>query len=291
MAKIKFIVDSPSDIPKELVVKHDIKVIPTTIIMEDRSLLDYYDFTPQEFYSIFKKSPNVPTTAHATPNTFLNAYKEALENGYEEIVVVTINSLASGFYQSALIAKSLLREEMGDSSPRVEIIDSHLYTMLYGAVVVIMAEMSESGKNINELLAYANYHCPRIEAYAMFDTLEYIKRTGRISSIAGFVGEILDVKPIIHIGDSAVNAYGKIRGRKNIVPKLFSMMKEKISPDSEFIIIILGEEDAEIEHEMYQCVSSEYSNKRIITARIGGALCINTGPNVFGFGFLGNAVK
>lgn len=204
MANIAIITDSASDIMQNN--NKDITVLPMTISFDDNHYKDGISLLPDDFYMKLIESSTLPKTSQVSPYDFEQAYKKLL-NTHDKILVITLSSRLSGTYQSACIAAA-------DYEDKVYVIDSENVTV--GEQILVDYALSLIGKdvNINDIVQQLNVMKKRIRLVALLDTLEYLKKGGRISGGAAFLGNVLNIKPVIAIVDGEVSFLGKARGSK-----------------------------------------------------------------------------
>lgn len=203
---VRFIVDSASDIlPSEALEKNMIH-LPLKVLFKDEEFRDAVDMTHKEFYERLIESDVVPSTSQIGPAEFEEAYKEVVENG-DTAVVVTLSSKLSGTYQSAMIAAQ-------DYEGKVFVVDSENVTIGERILVERGLELAKEGKTAREIANQLDAEKKKIRLIALLDTLEYLKKGGRISAAVAFAGGILSIKPVIAIENGVVEVVGKARGSK-----------------------------------------------------------------------------
>jgi DegV family protein with EDD domain len=205
MEKIRIITDSAADIPQDNI--YGITVLPMSIRFGDTEYKDGIDLTPQEFYEKLVESDQLPTTSLISPATFEEAYKTAIDNG-EKVVVITVSSNLSGTYQSAVLAASEYPDD-------VYVVDSKNVAVGEHIVVMLAARLLNQGFTAKEIAEKLQNEKDNIHVLAVLDTLEYLKKGGRISSTVAFVGGALNLKPVVAVVDGKVEMIGKARGSKN----------------------------------------------------------------------------
>lgn len=225
------IVDSSCDLPKEVLEKYNMVMLPLGINFEDEVYADKVDITPAEFYDKLKAADELPKTSQVTPDAFMNAFKKELDRGHE-VVCITIGSQASGTYQSATIAKNELE------SDRIHLLDSEGLCMGTGTLVILVAKKLEEGKTIEEAIQFGENIRSKIEHLFSVDTLVYLKKGGRIKATSAVIGEILNIKPILTVDKAITQTIGKVRGRNKVIDFFMNHMKENIDLDAtEFMSI------------------------------------------------------
>lgn len=206
MEKVRIITDSGSDISQNY--NEYITVLPMSIRFGNTEYRDGIDITTTEFYKKLIEGDELPCTSLVSPGTFEAAYKSAIDNG-EKVVVVTISSKLSGTYQSAILAASEYPDE-------VFVVDSMNVACAEQILAVRGAELIKKGMSAKEIAKILESEREKIHILAVLDTLEYLKKGGRISSAVAFVGGALNLKPVVTVKDGEVAMIGKARGSKNV---------------------------------------------------------------------------
>lgn len=203
---VKFIIDSASDIlpaeAKELGMIH----LPMKVMFGDTEYADAVDLTHEEFYEKLIESDVLPSTSQVPPADFEDAYEKIVSNG-DEAVVVTVSGKLSGTYQSAMIARE-------DYEEKVFVVDSENAALGERILIYRGLEYVKEGLSASEIAAKLDEDKKKIRLLALLDTLEYLKKGGRISSAAAFAGGLLSIKPVVAIENGAVAMAGKARGSK-----------------------------------------------------------------------------
>lgn len=202
--KVKIVIDSTINVSKHLQTKFT--VVPLTVKFGDEEFIDGVTISNSEFYEKLTGSDATPTTSQATPDRFENAFKEAVDQGFD-VVAITISSTLSGTCQSANIAAD---EYIG----KVFVVDSYAVTIGGGILAELALNLAEQGKSAKEIAETLEKEKSNIRLVALFDTLEYLKRGGRISKATAFAGGLLNIKPIIGIKNGEITVLGKARGAK-----------------------------------------------------------------------------
>lgn len=202
--KVRIIVDSTVD--TSAAVKSRLKVVPLTIHFDDEEYTDGVTITHKKFYEKLIESDTLPRTSQATPDAFSQVFKEATDAG-ESVVVLTIASNFSGTYQSAMIAAEEYPE-------KVYVVDSKSAATGSGILAELALQLADSGMDAKDIAERLIEERENVCLIAMLDTLEYLKRGGRISKTAAFAGGILSIKPVISVKDGEIVMLGKARGSK-----------------------------------------------------------------------------
>ena len=201
---VRIITDSGFDIPGELDPR--LTVIPLGITFGTTTYADGVDITNDRFYELLIESDELPKTSQATPYVYAQAFDKVKEAG-DEAVVITLSSKLSGTYQSAVTAAS--------DYEGIYVVDSKNVTIGQGILVQYALKLAEEGYDAKVIAEALEDARERICLLALLDTLEYLKRGGRIPKSVGTIGELLSIKPVVGVEDGEVVMLGKARGSKN----------------------------------------------------------------------------
>lgn len=278
MEKIHIFTDSTSDIPRTLCEKYGIEVLPISISYQGRSLREYYDITPQEYWKLLEDCDEIPTTAQVTPAQTLEAYRAARMRGCTHVLGILINAKGSGCYQSACVARDLYYEEYGHDM-EIALLDSESYTYIFGHVVVGAARMRAEGETFEAIEAVAKSRLRRCEAVLGVYSLKHLKKSGRISGGAAFVGEALGLRPLSLVKAGAVTVIDKVRGDKNVASGIASQVKKRVSGAAQQTAgLLYGDVPEERVAQLQRLLLEECGFARVERWPIGASVITNTGP-------------
>ena len=201
--KTRIIIDSTADLSAEL--KSKLSIVPLTVHFGDEEYLDGVTIDHKTFYEKLIESDELPTTSQATPDSFIAEFQKIKDEG-DSAVVITISSKLSGTYQSAVIA--------AEDFDNIYIVDSGSAAIGSGILAERALELAESGMEAREIAETLNKEKEKIVISALLDTLEYLKKGGRISKTVAFAGAVLNIKPVISVEDGEIAVLGKARGSK-----------------------------------------------------------------------------
>ena len=275
MEKIALITDSASDISVELLEKNKIKLLPFKVIYSDREYEDRIDITPQMMYERLKTE--IPTTSLPSIEKMTNIFKEAIDEGCTHAIIITISAAFSGTYN----AVRLVCEDF----PELEtfVFDSKTLTMAEGAMVLEAAKLIGEGKSFKEITETLPVYREKIDLFFTIDTLEYLQKGGRIGKVAGTIGELLNLKPIITVADDGTyRTAAKARGSKQSVSKLIEIFKGYLEKGKykAWILDGYGMDKVQSLYEEIKDLPNVVECK--IAGTIGPALGVNTGPGLVG---------
>ncbi|MBC8547209.1 DegV family protein [Clostridiaceae bacterium NSJ-31] len=287
MDKIKFLTDSACDLPEELAREYDIAVLPIPIAVDGVGYHERVDFTAQEFYKILLDAKTIPVTSHITHIAFADQYRAAFEQGYTHVVVTTINSKGSNMFEAANMAKTLFYDDCPEASGKLEVvvIDSKTYTIPYGLAQVEAAKLARAGKPCTEVVEFLYDFFDRLEIYFGVYSLEFAKKSGRISCAAAFVGDVLGLRPILSIIDGEMKIVDKVRGDKNVVPRLVDFACRDRKGDSPYLCIRALTD--EVGEQAAALMEERTGQKPVGLYYAGACITINAGPRLAAVAVLG----
>ena len=201
--KTRIIVDSTADLMPNF--KSRVQTVPLTVHFGEEEFIDGVTIDHKTFYEKLIESDVLPTTSQATPDAFMQEFEKVKEAG-DEAVVITLASSLSGTYQSATIA--------AEDYENIYIVDSQSAAMGSGILVELAIRLLDEGKTAKEIAEILEEEKKKIIIVALVDTLEYLKKGGRVSKTVAFAGGLLNIKPVISVTQGEINMLGKARGSK-----------------------------------------------------------------------------
>ena len=269
------VVDSTADFPEAPRTFRNWRVVPLYVRFGDESKRDYVDIAPDEFYARLRTADELPTTSQPTPGDFLETYEEL--SGYDRIYSLHISAKLSGTFESARAAAA----ELGD---KVRVIDtetaSAAITML-GLAMQRRLERGTTDEEIDELIERF-----KRDAGLLFtvDTLEFLRKGGRIGKAAAFAGNLLHIKPILAIQDGEVVPIKRVRGNQKAVLE-FKRIFEEATTDTPDLRVGIAQADApERETTMRELVADVRPHAQIeIATTLGAVVGTHAGPGTVGF--------
>lgn len=271
---IKIVCDSISDLPQEIIDKYDIDIVPLTVIFDNKEYLAGENLSKKDFYKMLRESDTMPKTSQATYVQFKSAFEKYDEN--TKVIYIAGSSIASGTYQSAMLAKN-------DGHDNVFIFDSENLAIGSALFVIKACEMIEMGYSVEEIFSTLEMYKNNVEVVFSVDTLEYLKMGGRISSTKAALGNLLSIKPILEVKDGLVSQKSQVRGKKQIYSTLAKAIVSKFGKDLKDKTIIIGcgdnTEDLEI---MKEALEKEAEIENIYFVNIGCVVCSHSGPGILG---------
>ncbi len=201
---IQIVIDSTTDLPAQAA--EQVKIVPLTIHFGEQQYVSGVDIDSRSFYEKLVESDVLPTTSQPTPAAFADVFQAAVAAG-DEVVCITISSKLSGTYQSASIAAM-------DFPGKVFVVDSRTVTLGCGILTQYALDLAKKGISARELAERVEKKREKVRLLALLNTLEYLKKGGRISSTVAFAGGLLNIKPLICVAEGEVKLLGKARGSR-----------------------------------------------------------------------------
>lgn len=279
MQKVIISTESTADIPANYIRELGIVVLPVCINVNGTEYLDGVSFTCHEFYQMLEEAEHLPTTAQISPYTFMELYEKHWKAGYTDQVHLSINSKGSGTYSNAVQAISLFYEEHPEAKDalHVHVIDSAAYSMVYGWPTIKAARMAKEGASAEEIVAACEEHLRQTGVMFIPMSLKFIKKSGRISGLAGFVGDALGLKPVISFEDGVSKTVAKIRGEKKLFNDVLAMTDAQIGKDAPYLIAY-GSDDG-IRQRFREACEEHFGRPPEMEYPIGSVIAINSGHN------------
>lgn len=283
MAKIKFLTDSASDIPKEILDKYpDIEMVPFPVQVGEDSYEDRVTISPEDFYEILEDEDEIPTHSQITPFQFGEIFIKAWKDGYTHLIYTSINGRGSATYQNAVQEANSFFFENPAAKDKIEftIIDSKNYTLTYGYAVMEGARMAQEKKSHEEIVAFMKDWVKHAKVVFVPFTLKYAKKSGRVKASAAFVGEALGMKPLMTFQDGESKVLAKVRGEKNVVEALIDMVEEDRREGAPYCIMRTSLED--YEDDLIERLTDEIGEPPAIVSHAGCTIAANAGPKAIG---------
>ncbi|MBQ8005263.1 MAG: DegV family protein [Clostridia bacterium] len=202
--KVRLVIDSTADVASSVL--NRFTVVPLTVHFGDEEYIDGVTIDHKTFYEKLVESDVLPSTSQASPAEFLKVFEQAVRAG-EDVVVITVSSKLSGTYQSAMIAAE-------EYKGRVFVVDGKTVSIGSGILAELALRLADSGMSAAQIAERLTNERENLRVIAMLDTLEYLKKGGRISGAAAFAGGILSIKPVVCIDNGEIKQLGKARGSK-----------------------------------------------------------------------------
>ena len=251
---------------------------------------EYYvrqGMTMDQFYELMRAAQGVPTTAAITMLQWREIYDKYADEGYTDVLHVSINGSGSSTYANAQQAAEALREERPDCKMRIHLIDSHTYSYVYGGPVVQAARRLRNGAEVGYVCAELEAAFARQEIVLSAFSLKQMKKSGRISAAAAFAGELLGLRPIISLIDGVTKVEDKVRGDAAVPAAMIKQVRKRMDyPDGD-VHYMLGCTDIPNVKELEKLCRKEFGRGPDAVFKLGAAVASNTGPDAMAIVYQG----
>ena len=274
---VKIVTDSTADLTSEICKKFDIGIVPYYLNYKGKSYKDRLDMKINEYYEKLKKM-EIPTTSIPSIGDVLQTYDKAAKKGVK-IISLHISSKLSGLLNVANNARNTLKN-----------IEIHLFDSLTASgglalQVIAAARLAKEGKSIKKIIKRLEMIRNKMETFAILDTLEYLKRGGRIGVVEGFIGSILNIKPIVKVINGELKSFSKARSISKAMDKVLENIKEKIEKNKQIEVAIMHTNAIERAEKLKRKMLEKFNCREIITLVAGPAIATHTGPGGVGISY------
>jgi len=277
---IKVIVDSTSYIPRTIREKYDITVLPLSVVFEDVPIKET-EITNEEFYDKLSKQQTIPKSSQPLLEEVYNIFERIVQKG-DELLGVFISSEMSGAYSTANMVKDLITTKYPEAG--IELVDSRSNCMQLGYAAIAGAKSAEDGKSLQEAVIQVKENIKRSKFIFTPDTLEYLKKGGRIGTAQALLGSVLQLKPILTVNDGKTDVITKVRTKKKSIEKMIEIFSEDISNFGLGEVIIhhinCEEEAQKIANKVKKIIG-----KSVELCPIGPVIGVHVGPGSLGIAY------
>ncbi|MFZ7934242.1 DegV family protein [Bacillus thuringiensis] len=280
---VKIITDSAADLPVELLQAYDIDLIPLRVY--DEAETEYLDGVTLESVTLLQKMREgaVYRTSLPSLETFQEKFVSYAKEG-NPCIYLAFSSELSGTYQSSVVIKEEVKETYADLD--LEIIDTKCASLGQGLVVLEAAKMAKDGASKEEILNRVAFLMNHMEHIFTVADLQYLVRGGRLSKVAGFIGGLLNIKPILNVEEGKLVPLEKVRGKKKVLSRIVDIMEERGKDLKDQTIGMTHGDDLETAEALKALIMERFGCEVFIVNTIGAAIGAHTGPGVITLFFL-----
>jgi len=269
---IRVVTDSACDLPAPLIEALGIEVVPLTIRFGDQEFVDRVELSADEFWERLERSDTLPETAAPSPGAFETCFRDLAARGATGIVCINLSSHLSGTMQSAQVAAAATV----DVCP-VQVIDSQSASMGQGNLCLTAARRAADGDSLESIVAEVVDRRDRTKLFATLDTLEFLKKGGRVGNARALLGTMLSIKPILELSSGIVEEAAKVRTRS----KALRVLADKAGEEKIEHLAVLHGNAPDLE-EFFDLLAPIFPRDEIITGLIGPVIGTHAGPRVIG---------
>jgi DegV family protein with EDD domain len=277
MSKVLVVTDSSANVPASLALELGIHIVPILLNLNGQSYRDGIDITPGEVYRLLRAGKRLPTTAAPSAGDFLRVYASATHK------VSGIASIHLPPELSATFSVASTSRELVDGPP-IRIVDSQSVAMGQGFVVLEAARAAAAGADLDAVVARAEQVGRKMHVYAALDTLEYLRRGGRIGGAAALAGTMLRIKPMVYVADGTVNPYAKPRTMSRAIRLMLEEMARRAG-DLALHAAVLHADAPDKAEELRQMVESSFDCVELHVTEFTPVMGVHAGPGVLGLAF------
>ncbi|MDX9871641.1 MAG: DegV family protein [Clostridia bacterium] len=286
MKKPVIITDSSSDLPRNFIDNNNIPFISLVCNFKGQEIKDDFGVTLsyKEFYDAVREK-EMPSTSQVNVQTYLDSFRTYIDQGIP-IIYIGFSSGLSGSLQSALLAQKIILEE--NKNADLTVIDSKCASLGQGLLVYYAYDLLNRNKSKEEIVSWLEENKLKMNHWFTVDSLDHLKRGGRISGPAAAVGSILNIKPVLNVDDEGKLApVSKVQGRKKSLRMLADMLKEKMAPPEDQVIAISHSDSIKDVNYLIGLLKENYRFKDIIVNMIGPVIGAHTGAGTVALFFMG----
>ena len=272
---VRVVTDSACDLPDDLIEHLGIEVVPLTIRFGHEELVDRKELSTDEFWRRLAASDVLPETSAPSAGAFEETFRRLAGDGATGIVCINLSSKLSATMQAAQVAA----QSVQDTCP-VAVIDSLLVSMGLGNLCITAAERAADGDSLDSIVANVTDRRNRTKLFGTLDTLEYLKKGGRVGNARALLGSMLAIKPVVEVRDGEVEEAGKVRTRSKALRLLVDRVKE-----GPFENLAMLEGNAPDADELLTLLEPLSPRDEIIVGKIGPVIGTHAGPGVIGVTF------
>ena len=277
---IKIVTDSTSYIADEYIKKYDINIVSLNVIINGVSSREV-DIENEVFYEEIRNSKEIPKSSQPIPNEMLNTFKEIVKDG-DSIVGIFLSSKMNSKYTNANMIKDMILEDYPDAE--IHILDSKTNCMQMGFAVIEAARTASEGKSINEVINAANHVINNSRFLFTPETLEYLKKGGRIGGAAALFGNVLQIKPILTVVNGETSVFKKVRTRKKAIEEIVKTVLEEIESKGFGDIVVHHINCQEDGLKLAKALENKLG-KKVEIQSIGPVIGVHVGPGSIGIAY------
>ncbi len=283
---VRIITDSGCDVSPESEKEWEkyLVIMPFAVTVNGKNYLDRIDLKPDEFYKILKDNQEIPKHSQITQIQFEDKYRELYSQGVREIIVDVINAAGSQTFSQAQIAANAVKEDLPDL--KIYLVDSQNYSLAYGYPILEACRKLSEGQSTESVVAYLEDWGKHSEALIVGFDLRHMKKSGRITAAASFLGELMGLKPVIMLHDSLTEVVKKARGEKAALDAIVEVLAQNLIPETPYTILTTTRPD--LEKELIAKLTKKLGYGPALVEKCGVVVSCNAGSEFIGILFKGN---
>lgn len=282
MTETAIVVDSIACIPREQAENFKIRIVPANIFFNGKLYRDLIDLTPAQAYEFLNRAPQFWKSSAASPEDYAAAYRELGKNA-RNILVITISSKLSMFYESAKAAKEIVKRELPDTV--IEILDSETAAAAEGLIALAAGRVAGEGKAFGEVVTVARKVKERVRFLGLLETIRHVYRTGRIPKVASQIGSILSFKPILTGADGVIRFAGAVRTKQGGIEKMLRMMRDYVGYSEPIHVAVMHADAVEEAQKLKERIATEFNCAELFITDFSPIMAYATGRGTLALAF------
>jgi DegV family protein with EDD domain len=281
MSKVAIVTDSTAYIPDEILKKYFISVVPQIVIWGDETYQDGVDMQPDQFYRKLSTSKTMPTTSQVAIVTVKAAFEKLLEAGYD-VLGIFISTKLSGTMQSALHAQEMLSK----AASKIVVLDSNSTAMAMGFHVLAAARAAQGGASLSECQKLAEEAQKHTGVYFVVDTLEFLRRGGRIGGATAMLGSALNLKPLLELRDGRIESVEKVRTKGKAISRMIELVVEQVAGRTPVRLATLHANAEDEARSALKVAATQLNPVEQVLAAVSPAIGTHAGPGTVGLAYM-----
>lgn len=279
--KVAIVTDSTAYLPEECIQQYHISVTPLSVIWGDKVHRDGVDIRPAEFYERLPKSRTMPTTSQVTPAVMMSTFQSLLEQGYD-VLGIFLSSKISGTLQSAMQA----REMIVGAENKIRILDSLSTTMAMGWPVLTAARAAQAGENLAACEQIAQNACANSGVLFVVETLEFLRRGGRIGGAQALLGTALNIKPLLEMRDGRIESVEKIRTKQKAMQRMLELAGERIHGRTPLRLAVTHANSDADARALLEAANAQFDPLETLISPLSPVIGTHAGPGTVALNFM-----
>ncbi len=275
MGKIVVVTDSTADLPKELLVRNNIQMVPLQVRVGDCEYKDRIDIMPFEFLNKLEEMEEMPVTSQPPIGDFVQLYEE-LAQEYDHIISIHFSEKMSGTVKTARLAAKMIEDV------DIRVVDSETVTAPLGMMVIEVAGAVKKGRDIEEIMDLIDELKKKIKIYFTMDNLTYLEKGGRIGKATAFLGNLFNVRPLLTIENGEITPYKRIRGERRLYRTIEELVERDLNGKQGYKVIILYGKYLDKANKLKEVITNKFDWEEVEMMRFGSVVGAHIGPTPFG---------
>ncbi len=277
MTEVAVVTDTIAMLPQQLVDDLEIGIVPIILNIEGRSYRDGIDLDTSEFYRLLRAGTDPPTTAAPSVGEFVTIFEEALRRA-EAVVAIHVSSQLTSVHHIASMAAQTL------PANSIQVVDSRSATMAQGFVTLVAARAARDGADLDSVVAAAEGVRARVRFFAFLETLEYLRRGGRVGNLAAFMGNAIQLKPVVHVVDGQIRPMARPRTRRRAIQVMLDTMSSEVG-DRPVHAAVLHADSLDDAEDLRRQLDSAFDCLELYVTELTPVMGTHTGPGLLGLAY------